>query len=177
MLTFAYFCLLFRASMGTDGHPRAQSTQTAPQRYPLGKATINLANDLSNESGLLFTTKNLVLNTGGNLLNDHESGIVSKRGILLEINGKIDNKGHIEAKKSISAGIGNTLDNSGSIYSDITEGPVKSTYRSLLFPVVAITTCILSSKNSNTLAKLIASILLISHAPVRVSKLYQHILS
>ncbi len=84
----------------------------------LGKATINLANDLSNESGLLFTTKNLVLNTGGNLLNDHESGIVSKRGILLEINGKIDNKGHIEAKKSISADIGNTLDNSGSIYSD-----------------------------------------------------------
>ncbi|MEM6338435.1 MAG: filamentous hemagglutinin N-terminal domain-containing protein, partial [Pseudomonadota bacterium] len=84
----------------------------------LGKATIDLADDFSNEDGLLFTAKNLVLNTGGNLLNDSESGIVSKRGILLKASGKIENKGHIEAKKSVSADTGSTLDNSGSIYSD-----------------------------------------------------------
>ena len=45
----------------------------------LEKATINIANNFFNKDGLLFTTKNLVLNTGGNLLNDHKSSIVSKR--------------------------------------------------------------------------------------------------
>ena len=67
---------------------------------------------------MLFSTKNLALSTGGNLLNDGEGGIVSKKGMSLKASGKIENKGHIEAKKSVSADTDNTLDNSGSIYSD-----------------------------------------------------------
>ncbi len=84
----------------------------------LGKATICLADNFSNERGLLFTTKNLALSTGGNLLNDGEGGIISKKGMSLKASGKIENKGHIEAKKSVSADTDSTLDNSGSIYSD-----------------------------------------------------------
>lgn len=84
----------------------------------LGKLTINLADDFSNEGGVLFASKDLILNTDGNLLNDSEAGIVSIGDMSLEAEGKIENKGHIESKKSISADTNSTLDNSGEINSD-----------------------------------------------------------
>ena len=61
----------------------------------LGTARITLADDFSNEGGVLFATQDLALSTGGDLLNDSEAGIVSKGGISLKATGKIENEGHV----------------------------------------------------------------------------------